>query len=746
MRPVRPSRAELARVRNPLPITRSDLRLAIVLVLSCMSGAALAAPQDAVQNESAGVSSRADDAVELDKVEVVGESPTDYRPAPSTTSTGLTLTSRQTPQSVTVVTQQRIEDEGMQTVTDVVNRTTGISVNQYETHRAGFTARGFDITNLQIDGTPSTWDAAWSSGEVQTSLATFDRVEVVRGATGLMTGAGDPSAAINLVRKRADSKDLAATVELGYGRWNQLRMLGDVSAALNDSGSVRARVVGEYTQGDSWTRFSNDQSSTLFGTVEFDLSPATLLSVGISRQETDPRAPMWGGLPYWYSDSGRVIAWDRSATTAPKWARWNTEYTNAYARLEHRFDNDWRLRVNVSHGEREADSYLLYLSGALNEDGSGLATFPGSYLTHTTQKDIDLHVEGPFTLAGRTHEVAFGALYSDNDFRSDSRDAAMPWADVGNFQQWDGNYPEPVWSAPHLYETSKTRQDGLYAVARFSITDPLAVITGARLSDYKKTGSGLYAAPYKVEVDNEVTPYAGIVYDFSQDWSAYASYTDIFQPQDAKDIEGQLLDPIVGRNAEVGIKAELLDGRLNASAAVFRIEQDNLAQEAGTIDRGNGPEVYYRAAEGATSRGFEFEVAGELATGWNASVGYSQFKATDANDVDFNTIYPRKLLRLFTTYRLPGAWSALTIGGGTSWESSTYTIDPAAPAGSSGRIEQDAVALVNLMARYEFTPKLSAQLNIDNALDETTFGMFAAYNAITYGPPRSVQATVRYRF
>lgn len=728
------------------------LSLAVALALPATASAQVApvANDAALSMPQAGgateTTKRSDEAVELDKVEVVGDRPTDYRPGPSTTSTGLSLTSRQTPQSVTVVTQQRIEDEGMKTVTDVVNRTIGVSVNQYETHRGGFTARGFGIANLQVDGVPTTWDAAWSAGEVQTSLAIFDRVEVVRGATGLMTGAGDPSAAINLVRKRADSKELTGTAELGYGRWDQWRVLGDVSGALNASGTVRGRVVGEYSQGGSWLRFSDNEASTLFATAEVDLSPSTLLTAGVSRQETDPQAPMWGGLPYWYSDSGRIIPWDRSTTTAPKWARWKTEYSNAYAKLEHRFDNGWQIRANISRGEREADSYLLYLSGPLNEDGSGLVSFPGSYLTNIAQNDAGLHAEGPFTLGGRTHEFAVGILYSDNDFRSDSRDAALPWPDVGNFHEWNGDHPEPVWGAPHLYETSKTRQDGLYAVARFSLSDPMSLIAGARLSNYKKTGSGLYTNPYTVDIDDEVTPYAGIVYDISQDWSAYASYTDIFRPQDAKDVNGNLLDPIVGRSAEIGVKAELLNDRLYASAAVFRIEQDNLAQEAGTIDRSNGPEVYYRAAEGATSRGLEIELAGEIATGWNASAGYSQFKATDANGLDFNSEFPRKLLRLFTTYRLPGTWSALTIGGGASWEGITYTIDPAAPAGSSGRIEQKAFALVNLMARYEFTPQLAAQLNIDNALDETYFGMFTAYNALTYGAPRNAQLSLRYRF
>jgi len=99
--------------------------------------------------------------------------------------TPLDMALRDTPQSVTVVTQQRIEDQGLQTVTDVVNNVVGISVNQYETNRAGFTARGFDVDNLQIDGVPTTWEQSWSSGEVASSLALYDRVEVVRGATGL---------------------------------------------------------------------------------------------------------------------------------------------------------------------------------------------------------------------------------------------------------------------------------------------------------------------------------------------------------------------------------------------------------------------------------------------------------------------------------------------------------------------------------------------------------------------------------
>jgi len=146
------------------------------------------------------------------------------------------------------------------------------------------------------------------------------------------------------------------------------------------------------------------------------------------------------------------------------------------------------------------------------------------------------------------------------------------------------------------------------------------------------------------------------------------------------------------------------------------------------------------------SEGFEFEVGGQLAPGWNATAGYTQFRARDANGVDVNSVYPRKLLRVYTTYRLGGALEALTVGGGVNYEGRTYTVDPFAPAASNGLIEQDGFAMVNLMARYDISKNLSAQLNVNNAFDKTHFGMFAAYGALTYGAPRTVAALLKYKF
>ena len=668
-----------------------------------------------------------------------------YTTGRTQTATPLSMSPRETPQSVSVVTQQRIEDQGFTNITDLLNNVTGVSVHQYETHRAQFTSRGFDVNTLMIDGIPSTWDQQWSSGEIMTGLSIYDRVEVVRGSTGLTTGAGDPSAAINLVRKRASSKEFTGTVEAGIGSWNEKRLMADVSTPLNEAKTLRARFVGDYADSDSWVDNLTNKHQTLFATVEADLTPNTLLSAGVSRQENSPTGSMWGGLPVWYSDGTRTD-WDRSKTTAADWVKYDFVYENYFASLEHQFDSGWKVKASYNYGEKEADSYLLYLYNAPDRmTGSGMYAWPGSYLVNTTQEDFGLQANGPFKLFGRTHELAVGYVHSKKDFTSDSR--AGGFGSVADFNSWDGTaYPEPAWGALTYYGEGSTTQEAVYSAARFSVTDPLKLIVGVRLTNYEQSGATLYDPAYTMKFTSQVTPYAGVVYDINETYSAYASYTDIFQPQQQRDINGDYLDPILGKSTEIGVKGAFFGDRLNASAAIFEIVQDNLAQSTGQIIAGTTPpETAYRASQGATSRGFEFEVSGEVKEGWNVSAGYTQFKATDADGANVNTIYPRRLLRLFTSYRLHGDFVGLTLGGGVNWQSKTYT-DAINPLGNVERITQDAYSVVNLMARYDFTKQLSAQLNINNVLDEKYFAMFDAYDQMTYGAPRSATLKMTYKF
>jgi outer membrane receptor for ferric coprogen and ferric-rhodotorulic acid len=132
----------------------------------------------------------------------VTEGTRSYTTGSTSSATKLPLTLRETPQSVTVVTRQQMDDHGAHSVGDVLRNTPGISQQAYDSDRMEFSTRGFAITNYQYDGVNRIYDGVYGEAATHVDTATFDRIEVIKGSTGLMTGSGDPSATVNLVRKK----------------------------------------------------------------------------------------------------------------------------------------------------------------------------------------------------------------------------------------------------------------------------------------------------------------------------------------------------------------------------------------------------------------------------------------------------------------------------------------------------------------------------------------------------------------
>lgn len=218
------------------------------------------------------------------------------------TATGLGLSLLETPQSVSVVTAQRIKDQGFSSINELISQSIGLSAKQVDTTRNTFSARGFDIDKYQIDGVPLAWSLAGDSGETLADVALYERIEVVRGATGLSTGAGDPSASVNLVRKHANATELKGYVSGGIGSWSNKFVTADVSDALTADGQVRGRLVAKKEQGDTFMRIPTEDKTVLYGIIDADLSDRTALSLGSSYQDNDPTGSTWGGLAAWFTD------------------------------------------------------------------------------------------------------------------------------------------------------------------------------------------------------------------------------------------------------------------------------------------------------------------------------------------------------------------------------------------------------------------------------------------------------------
>jgi len=665
-------------------------------------------------------------------------------------ATGLGLTPRETPQSVSVITAQRIRDQNLDTVADVIINAVGVSANEIDDVRNTFNARGFEITNYQVDGVPLAWSLAGDSGETIVDVALYDRIEIVRGATGLLTGAGDPSASVNLVRKHADSTQFQGYLNASVGSWNNRQVTVDLSSGLNSTGSLRGRVVAKYERGESYEDLYEDDISVFYGVFEADITPNTLLRVGASDQHNDPGSPTWGALPSWYSDGSRTD-FARSTTTAADWTRWRTINKNYFANLIHGFSNGWTLIANYNRLENEQKTRLLYLSGTLDEDtGEGLVSYPYRSSGASEQDSVDIQLKGYFDWLGRKQDFVLGALYSQQEANTDSYAAvfAAPYPDAGSLYGWDGSYPEPEWSSTADTAVDlETEQQGLYGALHLSLAEPLRLIVGGRLADWERTGVN-YGVDEDFGDDGVFIPYAGVLYDLSRSHRLYASYTEIFKPQNARTLEGEVLDPVVGKSYETGLKSTFLDEALQTSVALFRIEQDNLGQAiAGGIVAGTVMEQAYRAAEGTTSEGFELEVVGAVAPGWNLSIGFTQFTAEDAAGQDVSTDQPRRLLKIFSTHRFTGVLQGLTVGGGFNWQDEIDSGVSANPVtGEPERLEQGAYTLVNLMARYDVNERLSLQFNAHNLTDEKYYSQVGFYSQYRYGDPRNYSFGVNYRF
>lgn len=662
------------------------------------------------------------------------------------TATGLGLTLMETPQSVSILTADRIQDQNLRSLTDVVNNAAGISSKAYDSSRNAFSARGFDVTNYQIDGIPVTWDGGSSAGETQTDTALYERIEIVRGATGLLTGAGHPSASINLVRKHADSKELAGYVSASSGRWDTRSLTADVGSGLNSDGSIRGRFVTSYEDGESYVDYAGNEKSVFYGVVDADLGDNTTISLGASYQDNKPTASQWGGLPIFFSD-GSQTDWDRSKTVGADWTYWATDHTTLFANLEHYFAEGWQLKLNANKTESTSDMRLLYLYGAPDPvTGEGMGASPARFDNRRTQYDVGVRLSGWFSLFGRQHEVVLGATRSiqDFDYYNWTADSTAP---VGNFFDWDGSHPQPQWSNHYRFSDQITIQTGYFAATRLSVSDELKVVLGSRVSDWERTGQN-YGTELDYSESGVVTPYAGVLYDLTSQHTLYASYTEIFQPQNYQDRNGEYLDPVTGKNYELGLKSRFFDDSLHATATLFRTQEDDVAVDDPDFvpDPESNQLAAYLAADGVVTEGYELELVGDLSEQWQISASYTRFEATqddtDGSSNTVNTRFPGELLRLFTTYQ----WDRLTLGGGVNWEGRSYTEVTNTGTGEPATVEQEAYALVNVMARYRFDERLSAQLNVDNLFDETYYSQIGFYTQLAYGEPRNVTATLKYQF
>jgi len=529
-----------------------------------------------------------------------------------------------------------------------------------------------------------------------------------------------------------------ANASASYGSWNNKRVDIDVSAPINDEHAVRA-VFTKQDKESYLDRYETDKTIAYLA-YEGKLTDDTLLSINYVNQQKDADSPLWGALPLYYTD-GSPTDYDESTSTAADWSYWDNSAERIYVTLEQNLSATWVAKARYAHIKNEQNSELFYVYGTPDKDtGLGLTGYASRYDYKDTQDLFDLYASGKFELFSLEHDLSFGISQANMDFNDQSLydySTGNGFPAMPDLATWDGIAPEATLvDKPNGSDVQNTQRSA-YVSTRIKLAEPLSILAGVRYTDWETKGTAYDVV--QTRDDSELIPYIGTVYDFTESLSAYASYTETFVPQKELDINAEQLAPVIGKSAEVGLKAQLLGEQVFVTLAYFDAKQDGLAV---ALPGSLPSDTRYYAADGINSDGFEIEVSGRLTDDLSASISFSNLSIDGDELVKDYT--PENQLKMAATYQVPFI-DGLTLGANYRWQDSISRVQVKDPAGNAlVTTKQGAYGLLDLMATYEITQNVGVTFNVNNSTDEKYINSLYWAQGY-YGAPRNYSLSVNWQ-
>lgn len=680
-----------------------------------------------------------------------------YKANASTVGTKLPTNIREIPQSVSVITQQRIKDQNLRTTQEATNQVASVS-NALSPE--GFQmVRGFGAKTM-INGV----SADSLVGRTQADSIVFDRVEVLKGPAGLMSGSGSPGGAINYeFKKPMDEFHIEASA--GYGSRDAFTKGIDVTGPLNESGTLRARGILFNDKRHEEVNVEKHNRTSMYGVIDWDITDKTTASIGYYQQKNRATSSFRQGLPA-YTDGGLLWDVNRRTSLTQDWSSFKYKASWLLADISQQFNDEWSGKISFRQGKSETPGWysqpkafggsggcgdLPPFQGVVRGDPNGgkQCFNTGFYNDVTKQRDIDIYIAGKFPLFGYEHELVVGADWQRNSFLRAPfvyADSSYDFInDVFNPNPHVINRPPRPNIGPYG-DPSVTRTNGIYVRAVPQLTSWLKIPIGARATWVNPPNQN------DEKVRGEITPYAGLVATINKNWTVYTSYTEIFEPTsfyrqwDNANPNGKAMPYQKGKQYEIGVKSSWFDEQLLATASIYNLTLENVARQ--DIEHSSGPRQFYYPGGEQRTRGFELDVNGELTPAWRLGLSYAYMDAKYTKDDNaqgqrvLNT--PKHTATLYTNYKFEeGYINGLSIGGGMRAQSQIE--GETLPAGSDGkRLKAPGYTTTYLRASYDVTKNTEISVNINNLFNKTYWQQLGSTTSGNYyGDGRNVMFNVR---
>jgi len=670
-----------------------------------------------------------------------------YAPANAASATKIDAPLRDIPQTVNVITQEVMRDQGARSLTDVLKNVPGVGLATGDGQRDAFVLRGFtSLYDIYLDGVRD--DAQYFR-----DLYNIERIEILKGPAGVLYGRGSSGGLINRITKKPEFTP-SAEIGVTLGSYGLARTEFDVNRPVSDT--IAVRLVGAYEDSGSY----RDQGYL----KNKDISPSVLWKDGAhslllqfdyqyQHRSIDFGVPGYRGAPasvpistYYgalngYNDYTQSIT--ETATAQYKWrVSDDTAFSNTFRYSEY--------ALNRNHSRVGAINDLLATPTVTISRGNILRNEHGWY----NQSELSHNIK----LGTTSHKLLAGIEVGDQErFQYVNNNTGGIYAySTALLNPILRDLPFTVTTAAQNrgYSTQTTR--AAYVQSLSSWTSTIKTLVGLRYDNYyQKYDDQLATNADIARTDNKVSPRAGLVWQPTGAQSYYASWSKSFQPSSegtALAVNNTNLAPEKTTNIEVGTKIDVLDGRASFTGALYELTRTDIK-----VTDPSNTALLIPVGEQRT-RGLELGFSGEITRGWQVIAGYSfmdgkvtkavgtviaPFASAVASPLQGKvlSLTPRHTFSLWTLksldqFGLPG----FQVGGGVTYRGDNY-------AAIDNAVKIPNFTTVDLAGYWRPAPKgLSLALNLKNIFNKTYYISANNDSGILPGAPRTLELTARYKF
>ncbi|GLO53479.1 TonB-dependent receptor [Pseudomonas putida] len=654
-----------------------------------------------------------------------------YKANRSASATRTDTALHETPQSVSVVPKDVLEDTGATRLQDGLDYAGGVGrANNFGGQGlTTFTVRGFTTGEFYRNGFPI------NRGYPNAPDAnTVERLEVIRGPASSLYGRGDPGGTFNVVSKQP-LPEPKVTLGSQFDDQGMHRATLDATGPLNQDGSLayRLNLLGE--GGES---FRDDVESE-----RYDVAPVLSWQVNDSTKivfEGDfmrNNHPLDRGLTRYATQTGSAsrdtYIWEKGSDNLL-----HNDNNMAQVRFEHLLNDNWTLGGGFQFLDGSLKGNAVEANGA-PADGRTLQRNFNYRKLEWTDRDWQLNLTGHFDTGAFSHTLLTGIEYEDYDYSSIIRRSTASYP-IDIYNPVLGQPRPALATVPTTWDTENLKTWAFFIQDQVALTERLKALAGVRFERFEHDYDDKRPANRDFSKgENGVTPRFGLIYDLTDTVAVYANTARSFKPNSGASLQGSGFDPEKGKSYELGVKWEALDRQLSVDAAIYHIVKENV------LTRDPADPNYNLAAGEVRSRGLDINVAGNLTPEWRVIGGYAYVDAevTKDNRLPSGTRLaniPRNSFSLLNTYEFQdGLAKGLGLGVGVKY------VDDRNGQTEAVTYNMDQYTVVDLLAFYKVNDNIRLNLDLKNLFnkeyDEGAFN-FYAYP----GAPRTVQAGVSYTF